>query len=595
MSAMNNSGTKKPWRLVLPPLLILMGSILMSCGSLSFSNTAQPTVTPTPPDSGSVKVSILNPVTNAVVRVLDQPWVDILADDGLLILQSCGDGQFIAAWSPGFYIATIPCSNGLEKYEFALTPYQLRDNAYYPWVEARNAGQPHSCESCHSNASGMSEYPEWKKDGHATVFRDSYFWTTYLGADISRNRSPNTQWEISGSSRQTRTKPDLSKPYFGPGFKLDYPAENGNCAYCHAPAAVLAAQTQVDLIPLINSATNSQFSVSTEGITCDVCHKVLNVRLAQDNKPFPDKPGALSFDFARPDPGWSQLFTGPLPGANTDGTDIEVTCSPVFSQSQFCAACHYGKFWDTQIYNSYGEWLESPYANSGNEADYKTCQSCHMVVNNGTLEGNTEVKTSARQACSESNVANEDFSHNMMLRKDDNTSALIVGAATLKVDAKKADGQIQTKVRVINERAGHKFPTDSPLRHLILVIEARDENGTLLPQVNGPRIPLWGGQGNNPALDFAGRPGEIYANILMDKDTNITPSIEYWNQTQVISDTRLLPRKAVDSEYAFAAPSNGVAEIIVRLIYRYAFIDIARQKGWNPGDILVAEEIRQVP
>ena len=93
-----------------------------------------------------------------------------------------------------------------------------------------------------------------------------------------------------------------------------------------------------------------------------MCHKVLNVRLAQDNKPYPDKPGMLSYDFMRENQNSSRLYIGSLPGANTEGTDIAVTCSPVFSQSQFCAPCHYAKFWDIQIYNSYGEWLDSPYA-----------------------------------------------------------------------------------------------------------------------------------------------------------------------------------------------------------------------------------------
>ena len=134
-----------------------------------------------------------------------------------------------------------------------------------------------------------------------------------------------------------------------------------------------------------------------------------------------------------------------------------------------------------------------------------------------------------------------------------------------------------------NTKAGHKFPTDSPLRHLILVIEAKDGLGTLLPQVDGPTIPAWGGVGNQPT-DYSGRPGEIYANILMDVDTNLVPTIADWNPTRAAwdgSDTRLEPRKPQTSNYVFAAPLNGYAVFTVQLIYRYAFIDIARQKGWS--------------
>ena len=92
-------------------LMIVLGFILVSCSAAGFIPVtgAEPTITPTPPDWGNVRVTVTNPgLTNIVVRVLDNPWVDTLADDGVLLLQSCGDGQFITAWSPGYYIATQP-------------------------------------------------------------------------------------------------------------------------------------------------------------------------------------------------------------------------------------------------------------------------------------------------------------------------------------------------------------------------------------------------------------------------------------------------------------------------------------------------------
>ncbi len=44
---------------------------------------------------------------------------------------------------------------------------------------------------------------------------------------------------------------------------------------------------------------------------------------------------------------------------------MEDTYLPLYQQSQYCAPCHYGIFWDTTIYNSYGEWLDSPYSSQG--------------------------------------------------------------------------------------------------------------------------------------------------------------------------------------------------------------------------------------
>jgi hypothetical protein len=161
----------------------------------------------------------------------------------------------------------------------------------------------------------------------------------------------------------------------------------------------------------------------------------------------------------------------------------------------------------------------------------------------------------------------------------------------MSVEAIIEEGKIKVTVKVLNTRAGHKFPTDSPLRHLILVVEATDRNGTLLPQVDGPVIPLWGGVGDRTE-DYAGRPGEIYANILKDKDTSEAPTIAYWNPTIPAwegSDTRLIPGVIVQSDYLFAIPSNGSASISAKLIYRYAFIDIIRQKNWTPKDYIVTQ------
>ena len=203
-----------------------------------------------------------------------------------------------------------------------------------------------------------------------------------------------------------------------------------------------------------------------------------------------------------------------------------------------------------------------------------------------------------RAACSEVNHSFRNFNHNMMARDNYNIPTRIKDAATVNLTARIEDGRINVVVSVLSVGVGHKFPTDSPLRHLILLVEAKDRNNMSLAQVDGPVIPLWGGVGNLPE-DYAGRPGEIYANILKDKDTSLTPTIAYWNPTVPAwggSDTRLNPGAPAESEYSFAVPSNGRATITAKLIYRYAFIDIIRQKSWPMNDILVTEAIPlQIP
>jgi hypothetical protein len=153
----------------------------------------------------------------------------------------------------------------------------------------------------------------------------------------------------------------LSQPYYGPGYKLDFPNTSGNCAACHLPAAAIDNAYGID--------PAKAAGVEKEGVACDFCHKVWDVRLASNGLPQPNMPGVLSFEFRRPPEG-HQFFAGPF----DDVAPGEDTYSPLQQQSRFCAPCHFGMFWDTTIYNSFGEWLESPYS----AEDGKTCQDCHM-------------------------------------------------------------------------------------------------------------------------------------------------------------------------------------------------------------------------
>ena len=585
------------WRDLYLSILLIFSVAISSCGPVVKAATAAPTSE----ISISIKVISATPgveINTASAKILGTMHVDTL-EDKLLLLPFCLQPNHISVWSPGYYIHTFPCS-GERSYNAVLRPLEVGDNANYSWVGANfPIGSQQACASCHSEAQGRGETSEWMKDGHSLVFVDPYFRTIYSGQDIFRNPGLETTWGILENGQKMRL-PNAS-PY-GPGFRLDYPRDAGNCAFCHAPAAITASNQQGDLTGPINSSSGTHVSVETEGVTCDVCHKVVDVLVGEDQRPFIEKPGILSFFFSRPEFG-KLFYVGPLsdhkPSTLMDSNQSEDmgVCSPVFSESRFCAACHYGKFFDTLIYNSYGEWLESGYSqkvipnNVGAEQkenmNYRSCQDCHMQ----SAQPIGDSLQKERAACSEDNHSFNNFNHNMMGRDQNNDPTLVRDAAQMSVEAIIEEGKIKVTVKVLNTRAGHKFPTDSPLRHLILVVEATDRNGTALPQVDGPVIPLWGGNGNQPE-DYAGRPGEIYANILKDKDTSEAPTVAYWNPTIPAwegSDTRLRPGVIVQSDYFFAIPSNGKASISAKLIYRYAFIDIIRQKKWPLKDYIVTQ------
>lgn len=219
-----------------------------------------------------------------------------------------------------------------------------------------------------------------------------------------------------------------------------------------------------------------------------------------------------------------------------------------------------------------------------------------------------------RQICSIFNIENRDYNHNMMdygsNSSGQNIPRMIEDAATVKADfeynpAKK--NWLNVTAIVSSQGVGHRFPTDSPLRHLILIVEARDANGSLLDQVNGDIIPSWAGLGSAPpdrplVQPYGGQPGTIFANLLMEEDTNISPTTAYWNETRLAwvgdlsvdptdhSDTRLYPGRPSFSQHSFEVPDRGNITVKIRLIYRFAFYDLMLQKGWDRPDIEVASD-----
>jgi hypothetical protein len=530
-----------------------------------------------------------------IVRVSNSTQVDSFDNDGLRIT-SCDPGtQAIAAWAMGYEVTLGKCNEP----NIQLVPLIGHDNIYYPWASAVG-----NCINCHAGQIGSpyGEINEWLKSGHAKVFDQHYLETMYRGVNLSGASSPAAQWTVIGDDL-VRVPPVINDGYRGPGFKLDFPEQPGNCAYCHVPAAVTPSQVNVDLSALFPKPGD----VRGEGVTCDVCHKVLDVTLDSNGFPFVDRPGILSFRFLRPDNG---VFTiGPFANILTRDpntpTDHRLTCSPIFSKSEFCAACHYGKFGNMVVYNSYGEWKQSRFGDNPNEPDYKTCQDCHM----SHMQADEQNPPSARrQACSESDPAFQNFDHNLMNLGVDESSGreiplMIRNAAKVNVKFKyepEKNNSLNVGVRVENTNAGHKFPTDSPLRHLILVLDARDQLGTSLLQVDGERIPNWGGIGK-PFMDsfgirnYGGLPGKIFANLLVEEDTNISPTGAHWNDTKFAwveansnSDTRLVPGKEDKSDYSFSVPNTGEVKVTVTLVYRFAFFDLTAQKEWwNRPDIVV--------
>jgi hypothetical protein len=481
----------------------------------------------------------------------------------------------LTAFAPGYYIAgPVLVRAGDSNVIFRLRKIPRDDNESYEWVSALSSdGKDLNCQNCHGlapEADSLLPFDEWLLDAHGTAAQNRRFLSIYNGTDLSGlNRSPLTRYVFNRDYGKVPLPPDPSQPYFGPGFKLDFPNSTGNCAACHLPAAAVGAPYDTD--------PNTVFGVGREGVACDVCHKLWSVRLqSSTDLPYPNTPGVLSMDFRRPPTG-QQLFLGPYDNV-APGDD---TYSPLQNQGQFCAPCHFGQFWGVQVYNSFGEWLDSPYSDPING---RTCQDCHMPRRGANAIARPEKGALLRDASAV-------FSH---LMPGASNVALLRDTASLNLRVTRKGYILHVQVTVVNEKAGHHIPTDHPARNILLVVSATDSSGQPLEMLSGPIIPEWGGRGEDPN-DYAGQPGRGYAKVLEELWTEVSPTAAYWNPTVVREDTRIPAFGQDVSEYEFVAPFKEAAKVTAQLVFRRAFRTLATQKSWDTGDILMIRATRMVP
>jgi len=516
------------------------------------------------------------PVRGATVRVQTTDTAATTGADGRFTITAPEPGAPVrlTAWAEGYFIAGGDTHRPGDEVTLVLTRFDPVDHPSYEWlsVSAGGEGENQGCAACHSRHGTDLDYTlpvdQWEVDAHGTAAVNRRFLTMYAGTDLEGNQSPPTRHVDSRDYGDIPLRPDPDLPYYGPGYRLDFPDSDGNCAACHTPMASIDDPYGVD--PTMVDG------VAAEGIGCDFCHKVWDVRIDEaTGLPDPNRPGVLSFEFLRPAEG-HQFFAGPF----DDVAPGEDTYSALQTESRFCAPCHFGVFWDTIVYNSFGEWLASPYSDPESG---RTCQDCHMPPTGGPRFALAEAGGLERDP-------NTIPGHLMPGAADED---LLRNALTMKVTAEAAPDGLIVEVELVNDLTGHHVPTDSPLRHLILLVEATGPEGPL-ELIDGPRVPEWGGVGDPAAGRYAGLPGTAYAKVLEELWTEVSPSGSYWNQTRILSDNRIPAMGSDPTGYVFAAPDAGEVEVEVILVYRRAFIDLAEQKGWDPGDVVMENETLRV-
>ncbi len=480
----------------------------------------------------------------------------------------------ISAWKKGYYAGMREnLSPPASDIRIELVRYQLHDNSKYSWIPP-TGDHPKACDKCHNKA--MMEMT--LQDPHMNSAKNPRFLTIYNGTDTLGNRSPDRSYRKGNGNWANQHVPNpygSSETFYGPGFRTDFPHSSGNCSGCHLPGA----SSKHDVTP------ESVTGADKAGIHCDFCHKVADVKLDPHTRmPYPGMPGVHAMKLLRPflDKGekHEQLFFGPFddPNAATGNSKL-----PLISKSEFCAPCHLGRFWDKVVYNSYGEWLESPYGKKGSP-HFKTCQNCHMsspVVWRGeTITNTAPGKGGIDRAPSKFN------SHRMTIDE-----TILKNALSMKASARNENGKILVDIELVNDKTGHHVPSDSPLRQMILHVEAQDADGRILKHVSGPTLPSWcGTSGNLNVTAFAGKPGKAFAKLLKEKWTGEFPTASYWNDFEVVSDNRLAALARDASSFSFEAPADSRVKVKVTLYYRRAFYQMMEWKKWSDPDLIMAQQ-----
>jgi hypothetical protein len=266
------------------------------------------------------------------------------------------------------------------------------------------------------------------------------------------------------------------------------------CLGCHAPASALLGDA--DLVR----------KVSWEGVTCDYCHSLREVK--QDG---PNLKAVVQFGSVKSGP--SKDSVSPAHGT---------AYSSVHTSAQLCAVCHeYNNSAGFPVVTTYSEWKASPSGKGDLE-----CQQCHMEL--------------VRGAVVEPRVRRES-SHlvNLHAMPGSHSVTQLNKAVTAKLTASRNGQTIDVAVQVKNEGAGHYLPTGSPMRQVILEVRATSAGVAVASEKR------------------------TYTRVLADAGGKAIEKeyVAFLRATKVLSDTRLAPDETRLETFTFKVPAGQSARI----------------------------------
>jgi hypothetical protein len=274
--------------------------------------------------------------------------------------------------------------------------------------------------------------------------------------------------------------------------------------WCHAPTALATGDWEL------------QRPVTREGVTCDFCHTVGDVDLANRERPFDLQPGAVK--------------RGPLEYAKS--AHHETAYSTLHKSSPLlCAACHeYVNAKGVPVLSTYSEWTGGPYPARG-----QTCQECHMPLVPGTSV--KEALDPTQRRINLHRIVGGGTAARVRRGLDLSLQSVDVGAASADV-----------AVVVTNTAVGHSAPGGLSTKSLVLAVGVDTGSGEL-----------------------ANRRERIYRRELRDAAGRPLATVQdlFLNAAAVGEDTRLKQKEARSERFTVPLPENWKA-IVARIEYRDA-------------------------
>jgi len=298
---------------------------------------------------------------------------------------------------------------------------------------------------------------------------------------------------------------ELNSPIYRAMLKEYTQSAGQNCKKCHEPLFTLD-------IPEISTS-----KLIEEGISCDFCHAT-ELTIKGEQSSFNLVSGNIKF--------------GPYKDALASSHSTQYSSD--LNDPKFCLVCH------TNEGSPHGIAfidLETEWKNSSFYKQDITCQDCHLP----SISGKTASLGKIRD-----NIYNHRFFGGF-------NDAILTNCVSMQIDTVKENNNILVSVKIKNVSTGHGLPSASPLRMVILKVEAFDVfNNT-----------IWKNYKTNPIKED---PQAVFMKLLEDENGK-APALP-WKAVGERFDSRLMPDEERIINYKI--PETLIKSIKASLVYYIA-------------------------